>query len=286
MKKLLITGANSYIGTSVEKWLRASKNEYEITTLDMRNSNWHEHDFSRYDSVFHVAGLAHFSKDKSKKDLYYRINTDLTYSVAKKAKASGVLQFIFMSSIIVYGDSTNKERIIDRETSPTPTDCYGDSKWQAEIKLETLKSPSFKIAIIRPPMIYGSGSKGNYARLSKLAQKIPIFPDYINKRSMLHIDNLCEFVLQVLENNIDGILFPQNKEYICTADLVKQIGLQHRKSIYLTKFFNFLIPLTFFNDNIKKMFGNLVYEKELSEYTFSYQIRDFKESIYLSEKEQ
>ena len=90
----------------------------------------------------------------------------------------------------------------------------------------------------------------------------------------------------MLENNIDGILFPQNKEYICTADLVKQIGLQHRKSIYLTKFFNFLIPLTFFNDNIKKMFGNLVYEKELSEYTFSYQIRDFKESIYLSEKEQ
>ena len=168
MKKILITGANSYIGTSVEKWL-LSKENYEVVTLDVKDTDWKKFDFSPFDSVFHVAGIAHFSKDESKKDLYYQVNTDLTAEVAAKAKNAGVGQFIFMSSIIIYGDSSSAKRVIGKGTVPTPSDFYGDSKWQAEKRISPLESDNFKVVIVRPPMIFGKGSKGNYPKLARLA---------------------------------------------------------------------------------------------------------------------
>ncbi|HEP1575814.1 TPA: NAD-dependent epimerase/dehydratase family protein [Streptococcus suis] len=279
MKRVLITGANSYIGTSFEEYVKNKDSNFEIDTLDLLDSNWEEFDFSGYDSLFHVAGIAHFSKDESQKQLYYDVNTELTYKVAFKAKLSNVQQFIFMSSIIVYGDSSRTERIITRETVPTPSDFYGDSKWQAEKKLSGLANDDFKIVIVRPPMIYGKGSKGNYPKLSKLAQKTPVFPKISNSRSMLHIDNLCEFILQAIERKIEGVYFPQNSEYVTTSDLVGKIAEAHHKKIYFTKLFNPIIRLFFGLDTVKKVFGNLVYEKEMSHYDFEYQVIDFEESI-------
>lgn len=282
MKKILITGANSYIGTNVESWLL--KNNYSVSTLDMHNNQWKDQDFSQYDAIFHVAGIAHASKDPSKKDLYYSVNRDLAFEVAQKAKESGIKQFIFMSSILVYGDSSSCERVITSETIPTPTDFYGKSKLQAEILLEQLKDEHFKIAIIRPPMIYGKNSKGNYPKLSKLAQTTFIFPKMKNERSMLHIDNLCEFIRYIISYELDGIYFPQNKEYVCTSELVKEIANVHNKALYLTSLFNFVLKRLFKLDVIKKLFGNLTYHKEISEYEFNYQVVSFKESILLTEK--
>ncbi|MGQ7395314.1 NAD-dependent epimerase/dehydratase family protein [Streptococcus suis] len=284
MKRVLITGANSYIGTSFEEYVKNKDSNFEIDTLDLLDPNWEEFDFSGYDSLFHVAGIAHFSKDESQKQLYYDVNTELTYKVASKAKLSNVQQFIFMSSIIVYGDSSSSERIITRETVPTPSDFYGDSKWQAEQKLSGLANDDFKIVIVRPPMIYGKGSKGNYPKLSKLAQKTPVFPKISNSRSMLHIDNLCEFILQAIERKIEGVYFPQNSEYVTTSELVAKIAQVHNKKIYLTKLFNPIIRLFFGFDTVKKVFGNLVYEKELSQYDFEYQVIEFEESINSTER--
>lgn len=110
MKKILITGAESYIGTSVKSWLKQPqfKGEYQIDTVDMRGDEWRQRNFSGYDTVFHVAGLAHADVGKvseETKQNYYQINRDLTIETAKKAKTDGVRQFIFMSSIIVYGRS-------------------------------------------------------------------------------------------------------------------------------------------------------------------------------------
>ncbi|GAA5348344.1 NAD-dependent epimerase/dehydratase family protein [Streptococcus uberis] len=285
MKKLLITGQNSYIGTSVEKYLLTNEEEFKIDTIDLINPEWETIDFSKYDSIFHVAGIAHFSKDPSKKQLYYKVNTELTEKVAKKAKDEGVNQFIFMSSIIVYGDSTKSNRIITPETKPSPSDFYGDSKWQAERRLEKLRSDDFKIAIIRPPMIYGKGSKGNYPRLSKLSKKIPIIPDYQNERSMLYIGNFCEFVRQIILTNSEGVYFPQNKEYVSTSNLMIVIAKLSGHKFISTKLLNPLINLLFFNDNIKKMFGNLTYSKSLSQYDFEYQIYNFENSLIETEKE-
>ena len=283
MKKVLITGANSYIGTSFEKYIAENGIDFEIDTLDLLNPDWRKYSFSGYDSVFHVAGIAHFSKDESKKDLYYKVNIELTEEVAKIAKKQGVNQFIFMSSIIVYGDSTNSHRIISKDTQPTPSDFYGDSKWQAEQTLNKLSTPSFNIVILRPPMIYGKGSKGNYPRLAKLSKTLPIFPKFENQRSMLHIDNLCEFLKQIILLEKSGLYFPQNTEYVNTSELVKKIANIHGKNVYLTKLFNPMIKWLFNIDTVKKVFGNLVYEKEMSRYDFVYQVREFEETIKLTE---
>jgi len=284
MKKVLITGANSYIGTSFERWVSQYPDRYKVDTVDMKDGSWRDKDFSYYDVVFHVAGIAHVSSDPKLKDLYYRVNRDLTIETAKKAKAEGVKQFIFMSSIIVYGDSSKGKRVIDRNTIPSPSNFYGDSKLQAEIGLKALEDENFKIVILRPPMIYGKGSKGNYPKLSKAAQILPIFPDIENERSMLHIDNLCEFIRLMIDNEERGLFFPQNAEYVKTSEMVRLIAEVHGRKIRLTKVFNPIIKMIFGVNMVNKVFGNLVYDRSMSVYSNGdYWIRDFRKSIELSE---
>lgn len=286
MKRVLITGKDSYIGTSVEKWLLQTPDEYQVDTLDVKGDSWKDYDFSKYDVVFHVAGIAHVSSDPKLENLYYKVNRDLTIDIAEKASAEGVSQFIFMSSIIVYGDSSGSKRLIDKNTIPTPSNFYGNSKLQAENGIRHLDSNTFKIVVLRPPMIYGQGSKGNYPRLSKMSKMIPVFPDIDNERSMLHIDNLCEFIKIMIDNNESGLFFPQNKEYVNTSELVKTIADIHGRKIILTKLFNPLIKLMFGKVGlIDKVFGNLVYDLSMSDYDKSnYRIRSFRESIELTEK--
>jgi len=285
MKRILITGANSYIGTSFEKWVARWPEEYQVDTIDTKNGEWQELDFSPYDVVFHVAGVAHVSSDPKMENLYYKVNRDLTIEIAEKAKSQFVKQFIFMSSIIIYGDSSGSKRVIDINTVPAPSNFYGNSKLQAEQGIKRLETADFKIAILRPPMIYGKGSKGNYPRLSNLAKKTPIFPNIDNERSMLHIDNLCEFIKVIIDHEETGVYFPQNKEYVKTSELVKTIAEVHGEKLWMTKLFNPLLRLTFGIGIINKVFGNLVYEKSISDYDkANYRIRTFRESIELTEK--
>lgn len=286
VRKILITGENSYIGKSLENWLMRYPHKYKVDTIDMKDGSWKMHDFSVYDVVFHVAGIAHVSTDPKMEELYYKVNRDLTVETAKKAKEDGVKQFIFMSSIIVYGDRSNSKRVIDSSTIPTPSNFYGKSKLQAEEGINCLKSNDFKIVVVRPPMIYGKGSKGNYPRLANLALKIPLFPDFDNERSMLHVDNLCQFIKLMIDNEESGLFFPQNEEYVKTSNLVKLIGEVHKKKIWMTKLFNPALRLMLGIDIVNKVFGNLVYDKSMSVYFKSnYQIRSFRESIELTELE-
>lgn len=286
MKKILITGKNSYVGNSLEKWLSKWKDKYLVDKISLRTEDWKDIDFSIYDVIFHVAGIAHISTKHSMKELYYKINRDLTINVAKKAREEKVKQFIFMSSMIIYGESTLKqEKVIDLNTIPKPNNFYGDSKLQAEIGIKNLENKDFHVVILRPPMIYGKNSKGNYPKLSKLSQITPIFPDIENQRSMIHIDNLCEFIRLIIDNQERGVFFPQNKEYVKTSDMVKLIAEIHGKKIKLIKVFNPIINLIGPNiRSINKLFGTLIYKKEISEYKIDYRIRSFRESIELTEK--
>ncbi|MEK4262248.1 MULTISPECIES: NAD-dependent epimerase/dehydratase family protein [Paenibacillus] len=287
-RKILITGKGSYVGTNFIKWLEQSPEQYEVVELSVRGTDWKEHDFSIYDVVLHVAGIAHVSTDPSMEQQYYKVNRDLAIEVAEKAKEEHVKQFIFTSSIIVYGDSShiNKKRIIDKNTKPTPSNFYGNSKLQAEKGISLLESDDFKVVIIRPPMIYGRDSKGNYPKLASYARSLPIFPDIDNERSMLHIDNLCEFIRLMIENNEQGLYFPQNAEYVKTAEMVRLISEIHEKNVRLTKVFN---PLLRFMGNfvgtVNKAFGNLVYEHRMSDYKENYRIRGLKESVVVTEVE-
>lgn len=282
MKKILITGANSYIGTSFENYIKQYEG-YSVDTLDMMDKTWREYDFSGYDSVFHVAGIAHSDTGKASEEVkakYYRVNTDLTIETAKKAKAEGVSQFVFMSSAIVFG---SKNTCIDENTLPNPDNFYGDSKLKADEGIHKLQDDTFNVVSIRPPMIYGKGSKGNYPKLAKLAKITPLFPDYPNKRSMLYVENLCEFVRLIIENNERGFFYPQNTQYVRTSSMVKTISDVYQKRLYLTRVFNPFIRMAKGVGIVNKVFGDLYYEKSMSEYTENYCMADFDESIKFTE---
>lgn len=281
MRRILITGKNSYIGNSFKEWLAQWPEKYEVDEVETRDGIWREKSFEGYDSVLHVAGIAHNSSDPKLEDLYYQVNRDLTYEIAKKAKQEGVEHFVFMSSMIVYG---TKNEVITKDTEPNPDNFYGDSKLQAEKRLSTLEDDAFKVAVIRPPMVYGKGSKGNYPKLAKLAQIIPIFPDYENKRSMIYINNLTEFLRLVIEYKDAGYFHPQNQEYVKTSEMVSTISQIHDKKIWVTKLFNPIISTLLNISLINKVFGDLYYEKEVSDdFNKKYQIIDFKDSIRVTE---
>ena len=290
MKKILISGANSYIGTSFEKYIKENfPEQYEIDTVDMIDGSWREKNFSGYDSVFHVAGIAHSDSGKisaEKEKLYYTVNTDLTVETAKKAKADGAKQFIFMSSAIVYGESApiGKDKLITKDTPVSPANCYGDSKVQAENGIRPLNDEAFKVVILRPPMIYGKGSKGNYPLLAKFALKTPIFPYVKNERSMLYIENLCEFVRLMIENGESGTFWPQNAEYSNTSVLVKMIAEVHGKRARLVKGFGWALKiLSHVTPVVNKAFGSLRYDMGMSGYMANYKINTLNESIVKTE---
>lgn len=281
MRKVLITGANSFVGTNIEKWLMKTPEEFQVDTVDTMNDVWKQADFTKYDTVFHVAGIAHVDPKPEMAPLYYKVNRDLTIEIAKWAKEHGVNQFIFMSSGIVYKASKSlKGDVKTKDTQPCPNDFYGDSKLQAENGLKHLESPFFLVTILRPPMIYGPGNKGNLPRLGWLATKTPIFPAWHNKRSMLYIDNLAEFVKHCILDRMRGIFFPQNAEYSDTVEIVRQFAKEHGHKIWISRIFNPLVWLgSFFLPAIPKMFADSYYVQEMSEYDFDYQLVSFKESI-------
>ncbi len=290
MKKILITGANSYIGVSFENYIKENFPQYYvIDTVDMIDGTWREKDFSEYDAVFHVAGLAHADVghvSEERKAFYYKINTTLTIETAKKAKADGVKQFIFMSSAIIYGESApiGKSKVITKDTEPSPANFYGDSKLQAENGILPLQDDNFNVVVLRPPMIYGKGSKGNYPILSKFARKLPVFPYVKNERSMLYVENLCEFVRLMVENEECGIFHPQNGEYSNTSELVKMIGNAHGRKIVIIKGFSCALKImSHMTGLVNKAFGSMSYDMGISEYKENYMVCGLDESIKRTE---
>lgn len=295
MKRVLITGANSYIGTGFEQYAKEHYgSEFEIQTIDMIDGHWKERDFSAYDCVFHVAGIAHADVGNVSEEVkakYYAVNTDLAIETAKKAKADGVNQFVFMSSAIIYGDSApyGKSKMITKDTKPHPANFYGDSKWKADKGVRKEASEDFIVTVIRPPMIYGKGSKGNYPRLAKMAKKLPLFPDCENLRSMLYIENLCEFLCQVMIRTEGGVFWPQNAEYSKTSEIVREIAKVSGHRIVISKAFNWVVTIASkipgkVSASANKAFGNLTYEKSLSIYDFKYQLYSLSQSINQTER--
>ncbi|MBQ7219647.1 MAG: NAD-dependent epimerase/dehydratase family protein [Synergistaceae bacterium] len=287
MTRILITGTNSFTGNALARHLSQFPDKYSVSAVSLRNDSWHSESFSSFSSVFHVAGLAHDSARSSDKDSYYRINTQLAYSTALKAKTDGVKQFIFMSSSIVYGKSApiGQSKLITRDTLLNPESYYGDSKVKAEDMLSSLNDDGFRVCILRCPMIYGPGCKGNYPLLSRLARRLPVFPKVNNCRSMLYSENLAEFVRLMLQNQESGIFWPQNAEYSNTSELVKMIADSHSKRIFLVRGCEFpLRLLAKFTGLVNKAFGSLAYDMSLSDYRENYRLYGLRESIDRTEK--
>ncbi len=282
MKKILITGANSCVGKTIEKWLEKWPESYKVDTLDMVNASWKEYNFGGYDVVYHVAGIAHVTLDPSMESIFYKVNRDLTIETAIKAKESGVNQFIFMSSGIVYGDSADvgKEFVITKDTEPNPANFYGMSKLQAEEGLKELEDENFKVVIVRSPALYGIGMKSHYNNLSDFAKKYSIFPKIYNQRSMLYNKNLAEFIRLMIENEESGTFWPQNKEYTSTVGIIRDVASVNGRKMHLLPFPKFLAKMgAKLVPALRKAFGNFVYDATISEYKEEYRIYSYEASI-------
>ena len=290
MKKILITGSGSYIGGYVEEYLKKWQDAYRVDTLDMMGDGWKAASFRGYDAVLHVAGLVHqpkTKKDPAMAECYDRVNHLLAVQTAQKAKDEGVTQFLFLSSASVYGlyAPVGQVVMITGDTPLNPVDHYGISKKKAEEGLQKLRSDRFKVAILRPPMIYGKGCKGNYQTMAKLARKLPVFPRVENRRSMLYMENLAELIRLLIDDEAEGIFCPQNREYVNTSEMVNLIAHANGKNIFLISGFTWALkllrPVT---DMVDKAFGSLCYDFELSRYPRDYCVKNLRESILESEQ--
>lgn len=280
MKKILITGAGSYVGESVKKYM-LTHGDYQIDAVDTMGDYWRKANYSQYDVVYHVAGIAHVNADPKMEPMYWKVNRDLTIEVAKHAKEAGVKQFIFMSSQIVFHESQSlKAEVLTKDTKENPNGFYGGSKLAAEEGLHKLESSDFKVCILRPCMIYGPNAKGNFPRLAKLATKTPVFPEWHNKRSMLYIDNLAEFVKQCVDRELEGTFYPQNREQADTVEIIRYFAKAAGHKVWFTRLFNPFVWLgSFVLQPINKMFATYYYDPEMSKMDFDYQLVSFEESL-------
>ncbi len=279
MIHVLITGAGSYVGEKIAEYLPGA--DYAVRELDVRNGV-DTSAFAGMDAVIHVAGIAHQKETPQNAKLYQKVNCDLAVETAKIAKANGVRQFVFFSSMSVYGMTTGR---ITAETQPDPNTHYGQSKWDAEQALTELADEHFHIAVLRPPMIYGPGCRGNYPRLASLARRLPFFPVVQNERSMLYIGTLCAFMDRLLQSGKGGLFFPQNREYVNTTKLVTAVARCHRKKLFLVRGFGWIIRLL--QDRVcvvGKVFGTLTYDMAMSRDFAQAGQMDFEDTIRKTEE--
>ena len=277
MKRILITGLNSYTGNAVSEHLSQWPEKYQVSRISLRGDSWKSESFRGFDTLIHTAGIAHDSTKSSDRDEYYSVNSNLAFDAAKKAARDGVRQFVLMSSSIVYG---RPGRIITRDTPVNPESFYGDSKVRAENLILPLEAEGLRVCILRCPMIYGRNCRGNYPVLSKIARHLPFFPKVHNQRSMIYAKNFADFMRLMIENDESGIFWPQNGEYSQTSELVKMIAEAHGRKIILVPFCEIpLKVLARFSCFVNKAFGSLAYDMELSEYKENYRLYTLKDSI-------
>ena len=285
MPELLITGGHSFIGGAVRAWMEEASPEFHCTAVSLRGDGWKAMDFSRYDAVLHCAGIAHVSPDPSLAEQYDLVNHRLTAELAAKAKSDGVKQFIFLSSMIVFGEAApaGTRRTISPDTPPSPANAYGQSKLDAENALHALADDAFRVAILRPPMVYGGGCRGNYNTLVSLARKLPVFPEFENRRSMLYVENLAELIRRIALDRAAGTFHPSDGAPRSVTDIVRAICAAHGKNMHFARALAPLVRLTGRGGIVRRAFGDMAYAPTMPDYPGDYRRFGFEEAIRRTE---
>ena len=251
--KILVTGSNGYLGSS---FINEYKNKYLFEKFSLLNQELEDINFNNIDTILHCAALVH-QKVEHSYEKYHDINVKYPVTLAKLAKINGVKQFVFISTIAVYGDDKKK---LDENTICNPITPYGKSKHEAEKELLKLNDDNFKVSIIRPPMIYGKGAPGNIDSLIKIVKKLLIIPlgRIENKRSFISIQNLCYIMNEVIIQKKAGIFLASDDEPLSTSKLIELIAKNLDKKIYLIKipFFESLLKILKPSFH-KKLYGSL-----------------------------
>ncbi len=285
MKRVMLIGIGGYVGGKFTEYINKYYPDWQVDAVDSMNEIWADADFRGYDAVYNVSGLAHANARRGTDEQYYAVNGQLPIAVAKKAKLEGVPLFVQMSSQIVYGDMSGlgEDKTITLDTTPSEPTIYGKSKMMAERGLLKLVDDKFQVAIMRPPLIYSEYARDNFPRLVKFAKKMPVFPKIKNKQSMIYVDNLCELVRLIIENNQGGIYYPQQEVYIETSKIVYDIAKSVGNWIWMTPIFNPILKLLSkmkIFAFIRKAFGNIAYDMEMSNhFDGKYRVVSYIESI-------
>ena len=262
--RVLITGANSYIGNALQSYIEKIDNNIFVQQLDVKNDLWRNVSFSGFDVVVHLAAIVHL-KESAPWELYKKVNVDLTEEIATKSKNQGVRQFIFLSSMAVYGIEkrlSSVSGVIRHDTPLKPITMYGKSKYLAELILSKLGDEGFKIVIVRPPNVYGPGCKGKYIyQYANIVSKLPAIPQAFTsvKQSVLYIDNLCRFLYLLIIQEKRGIYTPQDDEQLSAVDIMECICNAICKRKKISRFLGlFIYPMAFCN-LVRKGYGGVSY---------------------------
>lgn len=260
-KTLMITGASGFIGTN---FIERYKDKYNIVPVDLLKIKPEEIEFKDIDTILHLAALVH-QMNGAPIEKYFEVNTELTKKIAEVAKKNKVKHFVFYSTVKVYGydgDLYNHNFVLNEHSPCNPTnDPYGESKWEAEKILREMESDNFIVSVIRPPMVYGKGVKGNMESLIKLVKKFPILPfNYTkNRRSFVSIDNLLYLTSLVIDKEKEGIFLPLDEKPLSLKEMIEGIeeGLKIKR-IKIPMIQPFFWILTKIKPNIMvRLYGSL-----------------------------
>lgn len=273
-KTLMITGASGFIGSN---FIERYKEKYNIIPMDLLKVKPEEIDFNGVDTVLHLAALVHQMQGAPRKK-YFEVNTELTKKVAEEAKKQGVKHFVFYSTVKVYGydgDLYNHNMILNEESECSPVnEPYGESKWEAEKILRNLEDDNFKVGIIRPPMVYGKGVKGNMESLIKLVKLLPILPfNYSkNRRSLVNIENLMYLTTLVIDKEAQGVFLPLDEKNISLKEIVEGIEKAYNlKRINIPMIQPIFWLLTKIKPNIMvRLFGTLQFDNKITREKLGY----------------
>jgi nucleoside-diphosphate-sugar epimerase len=255
--KILITGKNGFIGEALFTLLQQQNHQVRGTVRNERQENKNQNivaigdiglatdwksALSDIEVVIHLANRAHILNEKVRDSLsiFREVNVEGTIQLAKQAVESGVKRFIFVSSIKVNGENTSQYPFTESDR-PNPRDPYAVSKLEAEIALrEIAQKSSMEIVIIRPPLVYGQGVKGNYQRLVCLVEwGVPLpFSSIKNKRSLISLDNLIQFLAEAVAHPsvVNQTLLVADKKDLSTPELIEKIAASIGKPARLFPF--------------------------------------------------
>jgi len=232
MKKILVTGASGFVGT----YFVNNSPDYEIRVADLLHTIPSAVDFTGIQTVLHLAGLAHQKREVSD-DEYIRINSDLAFNVANLARTAGVKQFIYISTVKVYGEYSEAGIPFTENSACKPCDGYGRSKIDAERRLREIENEEFRVALVRSSMVYGPGVRANMLNLIKLVSNFRILPlgNISNKRSMVYVGNLTALITAIIESTKGGLFLASDAIPVSTTELVNEISsCMGRKLILIT----------------------------------------------------
>ena len=283
--KILITGQNGFIGKALFNSLQQQKHQVRGTVRNKQKiqktqknkdilvvgnigptTDWRAA-LADIEVVIHLANRAHVLNEKVADPLaiFREVNVAGTIQLAKQAVESGVKRFIFVSSIKVNGEQTSKHPFIASD-KPNPQDPYAISKLEAEKALyEISAKSSMEIIIIRPPLVYGQGVKGNFERLTRLVESgVPLpFASINNKRSLISLENLVQILAKTVTHSkvANQTLLVSDKEDLSTPQLIKKIAASIGKPARLFHFPPTLLKimgkLTGQGNAIERLTGNL-----------------------------